>query len=535
MNSLDEQPELAEPYLLGFLSSVGLDVEYTRAEGNTLYYEDPGHGEVAVFDAAGGYGSLFFGHNHPEIVGLAKDLLERRAPVLAQFSRHRDANAVATELNRIVHRELGSDEPYFAIFANSGAEGIEAAVKHAELDRVLRAQEIAGQLADELAATRAAVLSGDAVVPAATFRELGVPEAAGMTGFAALVAELDRRNAAASGRPPVFLTLEGSFHGKLVGSVQLTHNAAYRTPFTALAAQARFVPHGKPGALADTIAAERRALRGLTVRHGTVEVVEHEFPVIAALLLEPIQGEGGIVPVTEEFAQEIQRDCAAAGIPIVVDEIQSGMGRTGALLASSAIGLRGDYYVLAKSLGGGLAKTAVMLARQGVYRNEFELVHSSTFAKDGFSTPIALKVLSMLEADGGRAYRLAEERGERLADALHKVRVEFPDVVKDVRGRGLMLGLEFHDQSESRSQLIRDGAQSGLLGYTLAGYLLREHRVRTFPTASAGNTLRFAPSVFVTDREIDQLQDGLRAVAELLREADEARLTGGGATAGGAG
>lgn len=213
---------------------------------------------------------------------------------------------------------------------------------------------------------------------------------------------------------------------------------------------------------------------------------------------------------------------------MVIDEIQSGMGRTGAFLASSLIGLRGDYYVLAKSLGGGLAKTSVMLVRSGRYRDEFELVHSSTFAKDGFSTPIALKVLEMLEADDGLAYRLARERGARLAEALEGVRADFPDVVKEVRGKGLMLGLEFHDQSESSSAVVRDGSRSGLLGYTLSGYLLREHRVRTFPTASAGNTLRFAPSVHLTDAEIERLAEALRAVASVLRDGDEKRLTGGG-------
>ncbi|MEV6204705.1 aminotransferase class III-fold pyridoxal phosphate-dependent enzyme [Streptomyces sp. NPDC051771] len=526
MNSKTQQPELAEPYILGFLSSVGLDVAYKRASGNTLYYEGPDGREVEVFDAAGGYGSLFFGHNNPEIVAHAKELLDWGTPVLAQFSRHPDADAVAGQLNRVLQRELGTDEPYFAIFGNSGAEAIEAAVKHAELDRVMRVGELTESVAAQLAEARAAVLTGEAVVAAEAFRDLGVEAAAGATGFEALAAEAERRNAEAAGRAPVFLTLEGSFHGKLVGSVQLTHNPGYRTPFTALAAQARFVPREDAEALRRTLAEERTVLHGLAVRGGQVVVVEHAFPSVAALLLEPIQGEGGIVPLSEAFVAEIQRECAAAGVPIVVDEIQSGVGRTGRMLASSAIGLHADYYVLAKSLGGGLAKTSVMLTRQSRYRHEFELVHSSTFAKDGFSTRIALKVLQMLEADGGRAYRLAEERGARLAEALGKVRADFPDVVKDVRGRGLMQGLEFHEQSGSASEVIAEGARSGLLGYHLAGFLLREHRVRTFPTASAGNTLRFAPSVLVTDAEIDQLEAGLRAVAEVLRDADEARLTG---------
>ncbi|MER5713546.1 aminotransferase class III-fold pyridoxal phosphate-dependent enzyme [Streptomyces sp. NPDC002122] len=517
MNSVSDEPGISEPYLLGFLTSVGLDVEYTRAEGNTLFFRGEDGEEIPVLDAAGGYGSLIFGHNHPEIVARARRLLDEGAPVNAQFSRNSGAQQVAALLSGIVRRETGADEPYAAIFANSGAEAIEAAVKHAELDRVLQVQALVAELAEHTDAARVAVESGEAVLPDGEHAD-----------FAALAEEVARANADVAARPPVFLTLEGSFHGKLVGSVQLTHNAAYRTPFTALANRARFVPLDRPEAVGEIIAEESATVRDLVVRDGVVTVVERPFPLVAAFLLEPIQGEGGIVPLTREFAGAVRRECDAAGIPVVIDEIQSGMGRTGAFLASSLIGLRGDYYVLAKSLGGGLAKTSALLVRGGRYRNEFELVHSSTFAKDGFSTPIALKVLEMLEADDGLAYRLARERGARLAEALEGVRADFPDVVKEVRGKGLMLGLEFHDQSESSSAVVREGALSGLLGYTLSGYLLREHRVRTFPTASAGNTLRFAPSIHLSDAEIDRLADALRAVASVLRDQDEKRLTGGG-------
>ena len=85
----------------------------------------------------------------------------------------------------------------------------------------------------------------------------------------------------------------------------------------------------------------------------------------------------------------------------------------------------------------------------------------------------------------------------------------------EVRGRGLMLGLEFADQSQAASPAIREAAP--MLGYVLAGYLLQWHRIRVFPTASNVNTLRFEPSVELLDSEIDQLEEGLRAVCDLLR------------------
>ncbi|MCX4783646.1 aspartate aminotransferase family protein [Streptomyces sp. NBC_01264] len=523
MNTVSADPQLAEPYMLGWLASLGLDVDYVRAEGNTLYYLGESGEEIPVLDFAGGYGSLILGHNHPEITAYAQQLLGAQTPVHAQFSRHPYANDVAVALNRILQRELATEENYSAIFANTGAEAVEAAVKHAELDRGIRLAELRERLDGNLAAARAAVADG-AGVAAHAYRLAGVDAQEGAAGFEALATEIVRRNAEQTGRPPVLLTLEGGFHGKLVGSVQLTHNEGYRAPFAALATPARFIPAGSAQALKAALESERATVLDLVVEDGTVSVVELNSPVFCAFVLEPIQGEGGIRALSAEFAREIQRACAEVDCPVIVDEVQSGMGRSGDFLASAALGLRGDYYALAKSLGGGITKTSVMLTRQSRYRSEFELVHSSTFAKDALSCFISKKVLEILEADDGAAYRTVRERGGKLLGMLEAVGADFPDVVKDVRGRGLMLGLEFHDQSGSRSEAIRESAP--LLGYTVAGYLMREHRIRTFPTASAVNTLRFEPSLYLTDAEIDQLERALRGACLVFRTHDGAGLTG---------
>ncbi|MET9558355.1 aminotransferase class III-fold pyridoxal phosphate-dependent enzyme [Streptomyces sp. NPDC006645] len=513
--------ELAEPNLRALLATAGLDVEYVRAEGNTLYRRNEDGTETPVVDYAGGYGSLIFGHNHPAVVARARQLLDEQSPVHAQFSSHPYANELAAELNRIVHRETGTDEPYYATFANSGAEAVEAAVKHAEMDRVLRLGEILAEIEAGSEQVRAAVTAGQVTVAA------DVPGRLGLTGQATaedVLAEVTRRNAEQGGRAPVFLALEGGFHGKLMGSVQLTHNEGYRTPFAALGARTRFVPQDRPEALREILEQERGTLLQPALDGGELRLVERPHPAFCAFLLEPVQGEGGIRPLSVEFARRIQEFGESADCPLVIDEIQSGMGRTGALLASSHLGLRGDYYVLAKALGGGIAKAAVMLVRAARYRPQFELVHSSTFAKDHFSCHLALKVLELLEADGGRAYRQATERGAALESMLDKVRAAFPDVVKEVRGRGLMLGLEFQDQSEAEDEVIRDASRSGLFGYVVAGHLLNAHAIRTFPTASAVSTLRFEPSILITDEEIDLLERALTDVCGILREQASHRL-----------
>ncbi|WP_156753400.1 aminotransferase class III-fold pyridoxal phosphate-dependent enzyme, partial [Actinokineospora pegani] len=338
--------------------------------------------------------------------------------------------------------------------------------------------------------------------------------------FATAMARLAERNAAALGAGPVFLTLAGGFHGKLGASVQLTHNPGYRLPFQGLGAPARFLAADAPEAVAEAVAAERRAVLVPVVEAGVVTLRERDAPVICAFFVEPVQGEGGIHVLTPRMAGAIRAAADLHGFPVVVDEVQSGMGRTGRFFSAAATGLLGDVFVLAKGIGGGIAKSAVVLIRRSRYRSDFELVHSSTFAKDAFSCHIGIEVVGMLEADGGAAYAAATERGAALRAEAESVRADYPDVLVDVRGAGLMLGVEFADLSSSPDPVLSENAVTGLIGYVLSGYLLREHRVRVFPTASAAHTLRLEPSLGISDDAIRQFGAALRGLCALLRKGD---------------
>ncbi|MGW5580646.1 aspartate aminotransferase family protein [Micromonospora chokoriensis] len=518
------EPELAEAHMRQLLGSLGLDVNYVRGQANTLYFLDDGQ-EHAVVDFVGGYGSLIFGHNHPKLVAYAKRLLDAQVPIHAQFSYHPYANELATALNRVHRREFDAAEDYRAIFANSGAEAVETALKHAEMDRSIRLAALGDEIHSHVEEARAAVAVGAAVVADQAYDTVGVTDRSA-DSCERLIEAVHRHNEPKFARSPLFLTLEGSFHGKLAGSLQLTHNSAYRLPFRALAAQARFLPFDQPAAIDKALDEERTFVFDVVVRDGVVDVVERELPVIGGFFVEPIQGEGGIHEVGVDMARAIRAAADAGGFPVILDEIQSGVGRSGAFFAGSHIGLMGDYYVLAKSLGGGLSKLSVLLVRDSRYQPDFELLHSSTFAKDAFSCHIAREVVQMLEADDGAAYGRVVERGDRLRAMLERIRSSFPDVVKDCRGRGLMLGLEFQDQTTCDDEIIASSARDGLIGYVLAGYLLREHRVRVFPTASASHTLRFEPSVELTDDEISQLESALEGACQLLHERAGARLVG---------
>lgn len=510
-------PEFADSHLIGMLDGFGLAVKYVRAEGNTLYHVDGEGREIGVLDLASGFGSLILGHNNPHIVEHAKRLLDERVAVHAQFSGYSFGIDVAAALNRIIRRELGTDEKFYGLFGNSGAEAVEIAIKHAEMDRGMRITELLETIDGNLEKAAEAVRGGTPVAQDA-LRALGVDS------FEALAAEVRRRNTETSLRQPLFLALEGGFHGKLVSSIQLTYNSDFRTPFRALAAQARFVPSDQVELAAKIVEEERVALLDVVVRDGAVHLAEQDFPVFGAFFAEPIMGEAGIKPLSAETARALREVCDATGIPLVADEIQSGMGRSGTFFASAHCGLVPDYIILAKALGGGIAKTGVVLVRESRYRQDFELLHTSTFGKDGFSSRIALKLLELLEADDGAAYRQAAERGAKAKAAMEAVAAEFPDVFKEVRGRGLMLGIQFHGQENSGNEVFREWAEHHVFAFAVAGYLLHEKQIRIFSTASSPDTLRFEPSIHITDEEIDRFAEALRDVARIVRAQDSDAL-----------
>ncbi|MYT30238.1 MULTISPECIES: aminotransferase class III-fold pyridoxal phosphate-dependent enzyme [unclassified Streptomyces] len=525
MSTTSAFTEFVQPQMGRVLTALGLDVEYERAEGNTLYHRDDQGEQVPVLDLMGGYGSLILGHNHPEIVAHARELLDQNRAVHAQFSLRGEAGRLGAALSDVVRRETGIKEPYLATFGNSGAEAVESAVKHAELVRVRAAMALAEEVAAHVAAARDAVRRGAATVDPDAYRLPALQgQAAPAAGIEGLLAAVGAHNAAALATKPLFLALERSFHGKLVGSVQLTYNAGFRAPFQNLGTRVRFVPMDRPELLAEIAEDERVVLLDTELADGRVRVVERDFPAITAFLVEPVQGEGGIHALTAEQGRAIRLFCNKVGTALIIDEVQSGMGRCGAFLASSLIGLRGDYYTLSKSLGGGLAKVSAMLVRRSLYQGEFDLIHSSTFAMDDFSSSIARKVVEMLEADDGKVYRQVTERGERLVEMLADLKSAYPDVIEDIRGKGLFVGVQLREQGEARSMVLRGSAYTGALGYLLSGYLLRQERIRIAPTGSAGNVLRIQPSAYLTDEEIERLRGALDRLCRILRYEDTLHL-----------
>src|SRR5438270_649016 len=178
------------------------------------------------------------------------------------------------------------------------------------------------------------------------------------------------------------------------------------------------------------------------------------------------------------------------------------MGRTGNFLGSQLLGIEPDYICLSKALGGGLVKIGALLIKRERFVDEFSMIHTSTFAEDELSCRVALKALEILDRD--QLTQRCAEAGSYLLAGLNALKADFPEQVKEVRGAGLMLGLELRDHSDSPSNTFLMLSKQKYFGYAAAAYLLMVHNVRIAPTLSEPFTLRLEPSAYVTEESMDQ-------------------------------
>jgi 4-aminobutyrate aminotransferase len=293
----------------------------------------------------------------------------------------------------------------------------------------------------------------------------------------------------------------GCFHGRTLGSLSLTASrAAQRRGFGTLLGGVIHIPYPYAyrcpyGHTADTCGSE------------VIEFLEGEIfkrmadpEEIAAIVIEPIQGEGGYVPAPKTFLVELQRVARKHGILLVVDEVQSGMGRTGKWWAGDHAGIQPDILCTAKGIASGMPLSAV-IARASVM-NWTPGAHASTFGGNPVSIAAAMATLDLLE---GGLIENARRMGEHLFAKMNDWPARFPNV-GDVRGKGLMIGVEIvrdrgtkEKAPELRNRILHRAFEKGLL------------------VLGAGeNTIRLAPPLII-DR--DQADFAVKTLEECLQEA----------------
>lgn len=411
------------------LTALKLNVTYVQAKGDFLYQKTAeDEAEIEVLDLVGSYGANLLGHYNENIQDEIFHFLQQQNPIFAQASI-----STATQLLSEKLQELFGD--YSVLFTNTGAETVEAAIKHAFLEN-------------------------------------------GKTRYWAI---------------------KKAYHGKSLSTLPFSpqHNQAF----------------GRPTAYIDFLDPFDKK----TWKAALARVEEVSF-----VLLEPIQGEGGIFSMPKQFVDWLNEVSQQYDFPIIVDEIQTGLGRTGQLLASQQLGLRADYICLSKALGGGFCKIGALLVKRKRFVDDFSILHTSTFGDDGLSATVAKKVLEIIQAENIPSK--CAQMGHYIKTALLKIKKDFPTVIKDIRGEGLMIGIEFCHQQQSPSNLLRILAKTPYFGYVIAGYFLNVHQVRIMPTLSNPLTLRCQPSAYIQSNDIQRFLLALREVCEIILKADAAHL-----------
>jgi acetylornithine/LysW-gamma-L-lysine aminotransferase len=263
------------------------------------------------------------------------------------------------------------------------------------------------------------------------------------------------------------------FHGRTFGALSATWRKPYRKPFEPLVPGFTFVPYGRIERMAKALAAE-----------------DDEA---AAVILEVVQGEGGVVPGEGEYLREVQALCREHGALFIVDEVQTGFGRTGRMFACQHYDLRPDIMCVAKGIAGGLPMGATLLGERVASLSPGD--HGSTFGGNPVVCAAALATIQVLESED--LPRRAEVLGARLLDGLRAI--DAPQV-REVRGLGLMVGVELKEQSGSYLAALASPPQEGKLG------------VLALPAGST--VMRFLPPLVIQEEEIDTV---VARVAAVLR------------------
>ena len=513
------------PKLTDMLGCLKLDIPYTKAGGNYLNYNkvtSDGIKDTLVLDFVGGFGANVMGHNNTELKMTLIDALNNDLPNLSQSSVRVKAAELAEKLNNIVP----ASGRYICNFSNSGTESVEAAMKHA-----FKIRTDAIQRKFDSISTRLNTIESHISTEAPNIL---LPENKNITQ---IIEEIKGQNTDELKdylEHPIICAFKSAFHGKTTSSLKVTFNKTFRESYEGMSAlRAHFLDIDKPEQLIDAANANMLVLKYLEIENNSIVIKTWETPKIFAFIFEVILGEGGILILSDKVLAELAVIHERLDIPFILDEIQTGCGRTGTFFAYEQTALRAiepEYITLSKALGGGLCKIGVTMIHENVYDPEFGLVHTSTFAEDDMSSAVGLKVIEMLTRDDNKLMREAISKGEMIINKLENLKDKYPDIIKEVRGRGLMIGIEFTELN-NYGPFFRYAGSQGFIALLMASYILYYHNIRILSpltTMFKGNpdkrrrpVIRIQPSMYVTEQEIDMLINALDEVLNVISHNNE--------------
>ena len=304
--------------------------------------------------------------------------------------------------------------------------------------------------------------------------------------------------ARAQTRRPGILAADHAFHGLTCGALSLMSDEFWREGFGPLLPETKVIPFGSIEALERELKSKR----------------------IAAFIVEPVQSEAGVRVPDPEYLRSAEALCRRYGTMFVLDEVQTGMYRTGTFLAAHQFGLEPDMVVLAKALSGGLVPVGAVLMSDEICDSVYSslpraFVHTSTFSENSLAMRAGLATLEVLEREalGQRAIEAGRYLREQLMTALQ----EF-EMVKEVRGLGLLMGIEFQAPKQLRLRIPYEAfaaVHGGMFGQILVMRLFRDFGFLTQVCGNNFMVLKVAPPLVVEDQQIDAFVSAVRSVLEL--------------------
>jgi len=274
-----------------------------------------------------------------------------------------------------------------------------------------------------------------------------------------------------------FVSTINSFHGKTLGSLSVTGRDVFRQPFLPLL-EATFVPYGDALAIDAAIDSDT-----------------------AAVILEPIQGEGGVIVPPDDYLPAVRQICTRRGVLMLLDEVQTGLGRTGEMFGCNHSGVAPDIMSLGKAISGGVIPCAAFHTTDEIF-NSFHpnpFYHTSTFGANPMATTAAAATIQTLQEEN--LISRSKEMGEYFRAGLKQLQELFPNIIRDVRGRGLLIGVEIVDAKVGESLAARMFERNVLVAYTL----------------NKPEVIRIEPPLIITreliDTALERFEDSLQEVS----------------------
>ena len=298
----------------------------------------------------------------------------------------------------------------------------------------------------------------------------------------------------ATGKRKIISCYKG-FHGKTMGALHATGQEAYQKPFFIDSPDFVKIPFNDLDALE--------------------QLLKEQHDLIAAFIVEPVQGEGGVRAAHDGYLETAQRLCQEHGVLFVLDEVQTGLGRMGNFFVSTELGLTPDILVTSKALGGGMVPIAACLSSAKVWNDDFGYNHSSTFANNNFTSAIALAFLKHLE-QSPELLQQVKDYGQYILEGLQALKDKWPGVIRNVRGKGYLAAVEFEEIYADDSLELAGLCEQGGFAYMASGYLLNVHKLRVMPFLNETTTLRIEPSLIIEKADIDYMLEAIDKFCEIV-------------------